>query len=317
VPPTGTATATTLPLDTYLLPPGFDLQGHRGARGLKPENTLPAFEAALDLMVSTLEFDLHLTADDDIVVWHDPVIDPDKCGLRSGAPSDVPDPDDAGVLAEDLGVRSLTVEQLSWYQCDRNPDPGRFTAQDPGPMPMAGSDYSIATLDGLIDFVERYVLDESKTPQQRLAAAEVRFNMETKRKEDPGAIGDGFDGESAGLFELRILEIIGDRGIADRTTVQSFDARSLRAIRAIDSVITLAFLESRGMVSFDDLASWEVDVWSPNYILATAARVDEAHGFGIDVKPWTIESVDQAAATVESGVDGLITDRPDLFSVSR
>ncbi len=318
--PATSVTATTDPPapDRYVLPVGFDLQGHRGARGLKPENTLPGFETALDLMVATLEFDLHLTADDEIVVWHDPVVDASKCGLRPGAPAEVPDPDDDGVSNDALAVRALTSEQLSWYQCDRNPDLGRFPIQDASPTPVAGSLYSIVTLDSLIDFVERYATDWAKSDDQRLAASGVRFNMETKRKStNPEAIGDGFDGETPGLFESRVLEIIADRDIADRTTIQSFDIDSLRAIRSVDSSIPLAFLESRPTVDFEDLASWGITEWSPNLELATQQRVAEAHNAGLGVKPWTIVSVDQAHALIEAGVDGLITDRPDLFSVGR
>ncbi|MGI9611198.1 MAG: glycerophosphodiester phosphodiesterase family protein, partial [Acidimicrobiia bacterium] len=82
--PTGTVEATS-----------FDLQGHRGARGLKPENTLPAFEAALDVGVDTLEMDLHLTSDGVVVVWHDPVVDAAKCGIDPAAPASAPDPSTA------------------------------------------------------------------------------------------------------------------------------------------------------------------------------------------------------------------------------
>ena len=256
--PQTSVTATKDPpgSDRYVLPVGFDLQGHRGARGLKPENTLPGFETALDLMVTTLEFDLHLTVDDEIVVWHDPVVDASKCGLRPGAPAEVPDPDDDVVSNDALAVRALTAEQLSWYQCDRNPDPGRFPIQDASPTPIAGSLYSIVTLDSLIDFVERYAADGSKSDDQRLAAGGVRFNMETKRKSaNPEAIGDTFDGETPGLFESRVLEIIEDHDIADRTTIQSFDVDSLRAISSVDPSIPLAFLESTTTVGFDCFAS--------------------------------------------------------------
>lgn len=304
--------------DRYVLPVGFDIQGHRGARGIKPENTLPGFETALDLMVTTLEFDLHLTADGEIVVWHDPVVDASKCGLRPGAPAEVPDPDDDGVSNDVLAVRALTVEQLSWYQCDRNPDAGRFPIQDASPTPLAGSLYSIVTLDSLIDFVERYAADGSKSDDQRSAASGVRFNMETKRKSaNPEAIGDTFDGETPGLFESRVLEIIEDRDIVDRTTIQSFDIDSLRAIRSVDPTIPLAFLESRSTVGFEDLASWGISEWSPLLDLATEQRVSEAHSAGLSVKPWTIVSADQARVLIDAGVDGLITDRPDLFSVER
>ena len=315
VSPASPTTTGAIVRDSFLLPAGFDLQGHRGARGLKPENTLPAFETALDLLVTTLEFDLHLTGDDEIVVWHDPVVDASKCGLRFGAPSDVPDPEDP---SEALAVRKLSVEQLSWYLCDRNPEPNRFTSQDSTPTQIAGSDYRIVTLDELIEFVEAYAADLSKTVEQRKAAAAVRFNMETKRnRTNPDTIGDGFDGENPGLFENRVLEIIEDRGIAGRATIQSFDIRSLRAIRAVNSVIPLAFLESNPSADPADLAAWDITEWSPNLNIASEQRIADAHAAGLAVKPWTVLSVDEAIALIDVGVDGLITDRPDLFSVDR
>ena len=180
------------------------------------------------------------------------------------------------------------------------------------------ADASIVTLDELIDFVESYAADESKTDDQRRAAEAVRFNMETKRKmTNPDAIGDGFDGENAGVFEVRVLEVVQDRDVADRTTVQSFDIRSLRAIRALDPVIPLALLESQPSVDFGDLSVWGITEWSPNLDFATEQLVAEAHNAGLAVKPWTIVSVDQASILIEAGVDGLITDQPDLFFVSR
>ena len=89
------------------LPEGFDVQGHRGARGLKPENTLPAFETALDLGVTTLELDLHLTAEGALVIWHDPVLNKDKCGLDPRAAIDVPNPDSLEVQKSELMISSL------------------------------------------------------------------------------------------------------------------------------------------------------------------------------------------------------------------
>jgi hypothetical protein len=105
-------TTTAIQASRPELPDGFDVEGHRGARRLSPENTAPSFEIALDLGVSTLELDLHFSADGVVVVWHDRVIDQAKCGVRTGAPEHIPDPDDPETTEEALAVRSLTSEDL-------------------------------------------------------------------------------------------------------------------------------------------------------------------------------------------------------------
>jgi len=300
--------------DVLALPDGFDLQGHRGARGLKPENTLPAFETGLDEGVTTLELDLHFSADDQVVVWHDPVIDPLKCGLAEGAPSDVPDPDDPEIPQFALAIRALSVEQLGWYRCDRNPDPTRFPDQDPSATPLAGDRYAIVTLEELFAFVERYADDASKTEQQRAAARAVAFNIETKREpDDPDAIGDGFNGSDAGPFEISVLETVSGSGMRGRVTIQSFDPRSIRAIRAVDADIPLAFLTSRGSVNFDAMVNGGATVWSPNADQVSEERVGEAHAAGLRVVPWTVNDPGVAGDLLDAGVDGFITDRPDRF----
>src|SRR5881275_3094819 len=101
------------------MPAAFDLQGHRGARGQRPENTLPSFEAALDAGVSSIETDLHLTRDDVVVLYHDPHLAPTH--LRPLAPGAPPVPDEPKVR-----VRTLTLAELRAYAADRNPDPKRF-----------------------------------------------------------------------------------------------------------------------------------------------------------------------------------------------
>ncbi len=302
----------------FILPAGFDLEGHRGARGLKPEDTLPAFEAALDAGVTTLEGDLHFSADDEVVVWHDDMVDPLKCGLRRGAPDDVPDPDDPDTDDGALAVRSLTVEQLSWYQCDRNPDPSDHTEQDPSPTLLAGNRYGIVTLDQFFDFVEEYAGSDSKTALQREGAATVAFNLETKRKaSNPAGIGDGFDGVNIGSFEKRVLEVIDERGMKERVTIESFNIKPLRAIHRADPSIPLSYVVSGKPMDFSEMASWGITSWSPDLHQVSASRVDDAHAAGLRVVPWTIRTVEEAERLVAAGVDGLITDRPDLFTVAR
>ena len=294
-------------------PAGFDVQGHRGARGLKPENPLPSFETALDLGVSTLELDLHYSADGDVVVWHDPVVGDDKCGLKAGAPSHIPDPDDPEAPEDSLAVRSLTTDDLRWFDCSRNPDQEAFPDQNSEPTLLAESDFGIITLDDLIDFVERYATAPSKTEIQRQGAIVVGYNVETKRGfGDTSAIDDGFDGTNPGPFELRLLEVIDDRRIRDRVVVQSFIRESLESIHLIDPELRLAAL-TIGDADPGGYAALGASVWSPQASSISERRLAEAFEVGLVVIPWTVNSLEEVERLVDAGVDGVITDRPDLI----
>lgn len=310
---------TALPTTTTALPvagPGEDLdvQGHRGSRGLKPENTLPAFETALDLGVSTLELDLHFTADGQVVVWHDPIIDKEKCRLVDDAPPDIPDPDDVLAPDEDRLIARLNRAELEWYRCDRNPSEAKYPEQSAEPTALAGDDYRIVTLGELFDFVDVYATDAGKTADQRSTAVAVEFNIETKRKPDnPETIGDGFDGDNAGPFELAILTEIVERGLIDRVVIQSFDHRSLWAVRSENETIRLAALSVRDRVDAADLAARGASIWSPNLDAVNRDSVEQAHDAGLEVIPWTVNDRTDMADLIALGVDGLITDRPDLL----
>ncbi|MFW2383930.1 MAG: glycerophosphodiester phosphodiesterase family protein [Acidimicrobiales bacterium] len=294
------------------IPEGFDVQGHRGARGLRPENTLPAFEAALDLGVTTLELDLHFTADGQPTVWHDPVIQADKCGLNDGAPAAVPDPDDPATH-EHRAIARLTVEQLGWFECDRNPDVGAYPDQKAEASELAGYDYRVVSLAELIEFVQSYAESDLKTAAQRENAERVGFNVETKRRpDDPATIGDGFDGVNAGPFELALLDLVGRFELDDRVTVQSFDPRSLRAVHAVDPNIGLAALTFTS-TDLDDLVADGVEVWSPRASNLTAQQITDAHDIGLEVIPWTVNDPVEMDELILLGVDGIITDRPDLL----
>jgi glycerophosphoryl diester phosphodiesterase len=313
--PASEATAPTPAAEEALsiLPADFDLEGHRGARGLQPENTLPAFETALDLGVDTLELDLHLSADGALVIWHDDFVTPEKCRLDASGDNPPPDPDDPAVTETDLRISHLTLEQLKQYRCDRNPDPQKFPDQNNGGTPLAGDDYRLATLDELFDFVDRYAASEEKGEAQRNQAARVQFNVETKRKQDPDAIGDDFDGVTPGAFEIAIVALIEERGLVDRTIIQSFDHRSLWAAHTLNEDIRLAALTSKRPPDLDEYAAKGAAIWSPRYKDVTPDRVQKAHDLGLLVIPWTVDDLNTAQTLIDLGVDGLITDRPDLF----
>lgn len=295
------------------LPEGFDAQGHRGARALLPENTLPSFEAALDLGVTTLELDLHFTEDGEVVIWHDPLIEKTKCRLPEETAVDDETPDPKNPLRKIL-VSQQPLSVIQAYQCDLNPEVNRFPDQEVLDMPLAGTDYRIVTLAELFDFVEMYAESADKSEEQRANAAVVVFNIETKRKvSNPEYIDDGFTGGEAGPFELTILELIADYGLADRVVIQSFDHRSLQVIRDIDSEIQLAALTTSGEAKVKVYNGYKFDIWSPRARDLTPELLAEAQGLGLKVIPWTVNDKAEMEELIEMGVDGLISDRPDLL----
>jgi len=285
------------------------IEGHRGARGLKPENTLPSFETALDVGVAVLELDLHLSADNQLVIWHDDTLEADKCRLTQDAPDSLADPASGnGVL-----IRELRIDDLQYYRCDINPDPGRFPEQDNDPTALAGNNYQPLTLPELFDFVEGYATSGEKSAEQRENAASVEFNLETKR--DPSGrdnIGDGFDGTEPGRFELELLATIGAAGLGDRAVIQSFDHRSLWSIRSVNPDIRLAALSSRSIPDLEELANNGADIWSPDFRRLNGDLIDQAHDLGLLVIPWTVNEATDMTRLLDLGADGIITDRPDI-----
>ncbi len=150
----------------------FDLQGHRGARGLKPENSLPSFETAFDIGVSSVETDVHLTADGMVILVHDPFIG-EKIYRRISA--DVPEP------AETQLVSRLSLAQVRGYRGDKNPDPLRFPDQDAGKTPLANwfarsrdlDEYGIPTLADLLAFADAYGGEAGKRAGKTVPAGSV------------------------------------------------------------------------------------------------------------------------------------------------
>ena len=288
----------------------YDLQGHRGARGLRPENTLPSVEAALDAGVSTVELDLHLSSDGRVVVWHDPKIDPSKCGVDPAASLLVPDPDVVAPGSVELMVSRLTIAELGSYRCDRNPDPTGFPDQTVTDSGLAGDRYDIVELGQIFDFVDAYAREGALGER----AGRVEFNLELKRRPDhPEYIDDDFDGIAPGAFELALLDEIDARDLRDRVVVQSFDHRSLWALGSVAPDVRLSVLTRRGdPTDFERWVNQGASIWSPNWRDVEEATLTAAHEAGLEVIPWTVNDPELMSRLITLGVDGIITDRPDL-----
>jgi len=285
----------------------FDLQGHRGARGLAPENTLPAFAKALAIGVTTLETDLAVTRDGVIVLSHDPVLNPDV--VRS--------PDGAWLAAPGPAINTLTLAELERFDVGRLKPGSTYAQQFPQQTPVDGA--RIPTLAQLFELAR----SSGRTP---------RFNIETKLS--PDKPGEAPEPEA---FAHKVVDAVRSAGLADRTTVQSFDWRTLIAARKLAPEIATvcltapSTLRDRGEGSQRRPSAWLAGldpadfgasapklakaagcaIWSPHFGDLTGDRVAEAHALGLTVVPWTVNAPDVMGRLIDLKVDGLITDYPD------
>jgi glycerophosphoryl diester phosphodiesterase len=272
----------------------IDLQGHRGARGLFPENTLAGFCGALAIGVDTLELDVTLTADDVVVVSHDPLLNPDHTRTAQGAWLEQPGPSIGSTLWRDLEA----------YDVGRIRPGSDYAARFPDQVPHDG-----ARIPMLADV---FLLDGS-----------IALNIELKSS--PAV--DSPDG--AALAEA-VVAVADANGAASRIIVQSFDWRGPRRLRRSRPDIRLAWL-TRSEI-FPEARSWwdgphpsdyggsvprvvaaeGGPIWTPLYSDLTEDSVAEAHALGLEVIPWTVNQPSDMRRMLLWDVDGLITDRPDL-----
>ncbi|MGV3633949.1 MAG: glycerophosphodiester phosphodiesterase [Pseudorhodoplanes sp.] len=286
----------------------FDLQGHRGARGLAPENTIPGFETALKIGVTTLELDLAMTKDNVLVVSHDSWLNPEH--TRG--------PDGEFLKTQGPAIRSLTFAELQAYDVGRIQPGTAYAARFP--MQQGADNVRIPKLTDVFDLV------------QRNGADHIRFNIETKLTPASGA--DTPDPET---FAAALVEAIQEAGLTKRASIQSFDWRTLMVANRIAPEIERVCLtiQSPGEdnirrnlpgpspwtagLDIDDFGgsvprlvkAADCQVWSPYFRNVTAALVQEAHGLGLKVIPWTVNEMADLDLIYQTGIDGIISDYPD------
>jgi glycerophosphoryl diester phosphodiesterase len=286
----------------------FDLQGHRGARGLAPENTLEAFALALSIGVTTLELDLAMTKDDVLVISHDRSLNPDH--TRG--------PDGQFLNAQGPAIRSLTLAEVQRYDVGRLKPGSAYAASLPEQRPADGA--RIPALTELFELVKR------------AGAEHVRFNVETKITPTSGA--ETPDPET---FAAAVAKAVRDAGLTARVSVQSFDWRTLVTLKRIAPEIERVCLTAETL-NFDTIqrhqigpspwtAEFDVDdvegsvphlvaaagcqVWSPLYRNAKPDDIAAARRLRLKILPWTVNERADMERLIALGVDGLITDYPD------
>jgi glycerophosphoryl diester phosphodiesterase len=286
----------------------FDLQGHRGARGLEPENTLAAFRTALAIGVTTLELDLAMTKDGVLVISHDRRLNPDHTRGPDGKFLDAVGP----------AIHSLTLAEVKRYDVGRLKPGTAYAAAFPEQRGMDG--VRIPALTELFDLVHRE------------GAEHVRFNIETKLTPTSG--NETPDPET---FTAAFVAAVREAGLNARVSLQSFDWRTLVVAHRVAPEIERICLTMDGGTG-DTLqrgregpspwtAGFDIDdfggstprlvaaagcpVWSPLFRDLTPQALAESKSLALKVIPWTVNERAEMARLIALGVDGLITDYPD------
>ncbi|WP_291573294.1 glycerophosphodiester phosphodiesterase [Bradyrhizobium sp.] len=286
----------------------FDIEAHRGGRALLPENTLPAFANALSMGVDTLELDVGVTADRQIIISHERSLNPD---LARNANGDY-------VAAPGSPFVKLQLDEIRTYDVGQIRPESTYARQFPDQRAVPGT--RIPTLKELFALV------------RKSGNRCVHFNIETKI--DPDHPDESPDPQT---FVTLLLGLIDAEGFADRVMIQSFDWRTLQLVQQRAPKIPSVYLTlQRGpasTVASDKATAWTAGfnpadyggslprtikaaggaVWSPYVGDVSAALVAEAHGLGLRVVVWTVNKPEDMARMIEIGVDGIISDRPDLL----
>jgi glycerophosphoryl diester phosphodiesterase len=289
--------------------PAFDLQGHRGARGLAPENTLPSFRKALELGVNTLECDMAITRDGVVVVHHDLWLNPDT--TRG--------PDGQWLTQRGPAIADLTYAELQRYDVGRLKPGTEYAKGFPDQVPADGT--RVPRLADLFELV------------RQSGNTKVEFDCETKLSPaDPTATRPPEE------FARLVIAEIRKAGMQKRTMVQSFDWRTLQVVQKeapelrtlyLSSPRTLARAANGGPSPW--LAGFDLDqhggslpqairaaggkLWGPNQTYLTPEIRAQAKALGLRVIPWTVNEPAMINKLLDMDVDGIISDRPDLVQV--
>lgn len=267
----------------------FDIQGHRGCRGLMPENSIPGFLKALDIGVTTLELDVVITADRKVICSHEPWFSHTLAH----------DPQGHLIKEEDEqnhSIYKMTFAQTQEYECGMRPHPN-FPEQVKTPVHKPLLSKVIAEADSHAIQTNRPL---------------PKFNIETKTTIE----GDGVFHPSPAFFSDLLYQVISDANALDRTTIQSFDVRTLQHIKANYPKVSLALLiESEGLpeIHIEKLGFYP-DIYSPYYLLVDQELVDFCQRHQMKLIPWTVNEDWEMEKLISLGVDGIITDYPDRLT---
>ncbi|TDI76404.1 MAG: glycerophosphodiester phosphodiesterase [Bacteroidetes bacterium] len=271
----------------------IDIQGHRGARGLRPENTLGAFDLAVRLGVDTLELDVVISNDAEVIVSHDRTMSPEICSWPDGRP--VLESESSSLI-----LYQMPLDEIQLFDCGRRKHPG-FPHQEqmPAKKPLL-----------------REVIRQADNLAIELGQPKPRYNIETKST----PAGDGILNPTPEEFVSQLLGVLSEfdhaaQAISKRCVIQSFDMRTLRIVRShYSSFKTSLLVEYSDSDAFEkqiERLGFTPDIYSPDYRVVSRALIDSCRKLKIDVLPWTVNDSDEMLRLVKLGISGLITDYPN------
>jgi len=286
----------------------IDLQGHRGARGLLPENTIAGFELAAQMGVTTLELDVVVTQDDELVISHDPTLNPDITRDTQGRFLSHPGPH----------IRSLRWQELQAFDVGRLQPGTRYARSFASQKPLDG-----ARIPRLRNLFER---------MQQLGHTQLRYAIETKiTPHQPQQT------PPPERFAQQLLALIDEYGLRERVQILSFDWRTLQEVQrqrpGLPTVYVTAQLPVLDNLQRDkpQASPWTAGFvpsqypsvphmikaaggshWSSFWRELDANQVQQAQALGLKVLAWTVNDRETMARMLDLGVDGLVTDRPDI-----
>ncbi|OJJ15939.1 glycerophosphodiester phosphodiesterase [marine bacterium AO1-C] len=263
----------------------FDLQGHRGARGLRPENTISAFIEGINQGIRTVELDVVISKDSQVVVSHEPFFNHNICLDSTGKPI-------AEADEKKWNIFEMNVEDIRKFDCGSIGNP-RFPEQ------KKRKDHK-PTLIEAIKAVEAY----AKTRGIR----SLYYNIETKSR----PAWDNKYHPTPKVFVEILYKTLGQLNVLHRTFIQSFDVRTLQEFRKLNPQTKLVLLVENKMSFEENIQKLGFDpvVYSPYYKLVTSELIAKAHAKKIQIIPWTVNDVKEAEKLKKMGVDGIITDYP-------
>lgn len=264
----------------------FDIQGHRGARGLMPENTIPAFLKALDLGVDTLELDTVVSKDGKLVVSHEPFFSSEISLDAKGEPIPPEKQTDYNIFR--MNYAEIKLFDVGSLGNKRFPEQQKMKTYKP-------------LLAEVFAETQKYIRKNKLKP--------VMYNIETKST----AEGDDIYNPKPAIFARLLYDEIIKNKMRKFVTVQSFDVRTLQEFKKFPVKMPLVLLVENkdGIEKNIEKLGFVPDVYSPNYLLVDELTVKFCRAKGIKIIPWTVNEINDLQRMKKFGLDGIITDYPN------